>query len=99
MPAPTYAGGALQETEESLAARRVASPFATRMHVLVNGGVARITVGEAVQPGETNWHTSFTLTAFDAIQLANLIFRQDDADRRAMGLVDPQQTDLPLTKG
>jgi hypothetical protein len=77
------------ETEESLEARRRTSSFANRYHVIVTGGVARITIGEVVQFGETNWHTSFTMTAYDAVQLARFITSQDDYDRRQMGITQP----------
>lgn len=69
------------ETKESLDARRQTSTFANRVHVLVTGGVARITFGEQVRPGETNWHSSITMTAYDALRMADLIYTQDDADR------------------
>lgn len=69
------------ETKESLDARRIDSKFSNRLHVIVSGGIARITFGEMIRPGETNWHSSVTLTAYDALRLSDLIFVQDDADR------------------
>lgn len=86
------------ETEESLNARRVTSLFGNRVHVLVNGGVARITIGEIVQSGETNWHTSFSMVAFDAVQLAELIITQDNWDRRQMN-APPAPADVGTTDG
>jgi hypothetical protein len=67
---------------EDLAARRVTSKYSTRVHVLVEGEIARITFGEIIRPGETNWHSSITMRAFDAIALADLIWRQDTADQK-----------------
>lgn len=69
------------ETKESLEARRTTSHFANRVHVVVNAGIARLTFGEVVRSGETNWHSSITITAYDALRLVDLVYIQDEADR------------------
>ncbi|MBC7767620.1 MAG: hypothetical protein H7124_02430 [Phycisphaerales bacterium] len=84
-------------------ARQVPSSFANRAHVRVWGGLTRLTFGERVVPGEpTTWTVAVTLTTQDALELANLIYRQYDqetADLEAAAQAAMDQVKGDLSKG
>ncbi|MBL8548437.1 MAG: hypothetical protein JNJ73_00525 [Hyphomonadaceae bacterium] len=60
------------------------SSYVNQYHVMVSGGLTRLTFGEAHVPGgvPVTWRSSVTLTTNQALDLANFIWDQYDADRQ-----------------
>lgn len=60
-------------------AAQLASAFSNRAYVTIENGVTRIVFGEsAANAGEVRYHTAITMTATDAIRLAEVIYATFD---------------------
>ncbi len=73
------------EAEDIKAALRIQSHHVNRVHVRFWNEMARITVGELNLPGlPSTWSYAFTMRWMEALQLADLIYREYDRETEAI---------------